>query len=442
MFDALSQRLTAALTKLRRKGKLTERDLDEGLREVRRALLEADVHYKVAKRFVEDVKAKALGQAVLESLTPGQQIVKIVHEELTQLLGQTRRAPALSRKPSVWLIVGLQGSGKTTTVGKLAQHYRREGKKVLLAATDVRRPAAIEQLKQLAAKLEVPVYAEGGTALEIARGAAEQARKQLLDLVLIDTAGRLQIDDELMRELEEMKARLGPEEVLLVADAMTGQEAVSIAETFHQRVGLTGIVLTKMDGDARGGAALSMMSVTGVPIVFLGVGEKLDDLEAFHPDRLAQRILGMGDVLGLIEEVERKVDRKKAEEFARKLEKERFTLEDFLEQLQQVRSLGPLDKILEKLPGMGGMAGKVQIDERELIRAQAIIQSMTPEERRRPEILNASRKKRIARGSGTEVRDVNRLLKRFEEAKKMMKRMKKLSRRLPVSGQGPGEWPF
>ena len=440
MFDALSQRLTSALTKLRRKGKLTERDLDEGLREVRRALLEADVNYKVAKRFVEDVKAKALGQAVLESLTPGQQIVKIVHEELTALLGQKRRAPALSQKPSVWLVVGLQGSGKTTTVGKLAQHYKREGKKVLLAATDIRRPAAIEQLKQLGAKLEVPVYAEGKTALEIARGAAEQARRQLLDLVLIDTAGRLQVDEELMRELEEMKARLRPEEVLLVADAMTGQEAVSIAETFHQRVGLTGIVLTKMDGDARGGAALSMMSVTGVPIVFLGVGEKLDDLEAFHPDRLAQRILGMGDVLSLIEEVERKVDQKKAEEFARKLEKERFTLEDFLEQLQQVRSLGPLDKILEKLPGMGGLAGKVQIDERELVRAQAIIQSMTPEERRRPEILNASRKKRIARGSGTQVSDVNRLLKRFEEAKKMMKRMKKLSRRLPP--QGPGGWPF
>ncbi len=440
MFDALSRRLTSALTKLRRKGKLTERDLDEGLREVRRALLEADVHYKVAKRFVEDVKAKALGQAILESLTPGQQIVKIVHEELTALMGQKRRAPSLSEKPSIWLIVGLQGSGKTTTVGKLAQHYKREGKRVLLAATDVRRPAAIEQLKQLGAKLEVPVYAEGKTALEIARGAAEQARRQLLDLVLIDTAGRLQIDEELMRELEEMKARLRPEEVLLVADAMTGQEAVSIAETFHRRVGLTGIVLTKMDGDARGGAALSMVSVTGVPVVFLGVGEKPDDLEAFHPDRLAQRILGMGDVLGLIEEVERKVDRKKAEEFARKLEKERFTLEDFLEQLQQVRSLGPLDKLLEKLPGMGGMAGKVQIDERELARAQAILQSMTPEERRHPEILNASRKKRIARGSGTQVRDVNRLLKRFEEAKKMMKRMKKLRRRLPP--QGPGEWPF
>ncbi len=439
MFDALTQRLTRALTTLRRKGKLTERDLDEGLREVRRALLEADVNYKVAKRFTERVREAALGQEILESLTPGQQIVKIVRDELAALMGRTRRELDLSGKPSLWLVVGLQGSGKTTTVGKLARHYKGQGKKPLLAATDVRRPAAIEQLKQLGAQLDVPVYAEGGTPLEIARGAVSQARRQLLDLVIIDTAGRLQIDEELMGELEEMKAALKPQEVLLVADAMTGQEAVSIAQTFHERVGLTGIVLTKMDGDARGGAALSMVEVTGVPIVFLGVGEKLTDLEAFHPDRLAQRILGMGDVLSLIEEVERTIDEKKAEQLARKIEKDRFTLEDFLEQLQQVRSLGPLEKILEKLPGMGNLKGKVQLDERELVKAQAIIQSMTPEERRHPEILNASRKKRIARGSGTQVSDINRLLKRFEEARKMVKRMKKLSGRLP---QGEGEWPF
>jgi signal recognition particle subunit SRP54 len=439
MFDALTQRLTRALTTLRRKGKLTEGDLDEGLREVRRALLEADVNYKVAKRFVERVREAALGQEILESLTPGQQIVKIVRDELAALMGRTRKELDLSGKPSLWLVVGLQGSGKTTTVGKLARHYKGQGKKPLLAATDVRRPAAIEQLRQLGAQLDVPVYAEGKTPLEIARGAVSQARRQLLDLVLIDTAGRLQIDEELMRELEEMKAALKPQEVLLVADAMTGQEAVSIAQTFHERLGLTGIVLTKMDGDARGGAALSMVEVTGVPIVFLGVGEKLADLEAFHPDRLAQRILGMGDVLSLIEEVERTIDEKKAEQLARKIEKDRFTLEDFLEQLQQVRSLGPLEKILEKLPGMGNLKGKVQLNERELVKAQAIIQSMTPEERRHPEILNASRKKRIARGSGTQVSDINRLLKRFEEARKMMKRMKKLSGRLP---QAEGEWPF
>ncbi len=437
MFDALTQRLTRALTALRRKGKLTESDLDEGLREVRRALLEADVNYKVAKRFVERVREAALGQEILESLTPGQQIVKIVRDELTRLLGRTRRELDLSGKPSLWLVVGLQGSGKTTTVGKLARHYARQGKKVLLAATDVRRPAAIEQLKQLGAQLGVPVHAEGRTALEIAQGALAQARRRLLDLVIVDTAGRLQIDEELMRELEAMKAALKPQEVLLVADAMTGQEAVSIAQAFHERVGLTGIVLTKMDGDARGGAALSMVEVTGVPLVFLGVGEKLDDLEAVHPDRLAQRILGMGDVLSLIEDVERTIDAQKAERLARRLEKDRFTLEDFLEQLQQVRRLGPLDKLLEKLPGMGALKGRVQLDERELVKAQAIIQSMTPEERRRPEILNASRKRRIARGSGTTVQDVNRLLRRFEEARRLMKRMKKLGGRLPQGG-----WPF
>ncbi len=437
MFDALTQRLTRALTTLRRKGKLTESDLDEGLREVRRALLEADVNYKVAKSFVERVREAALGQEILESLTPGQQIVKIVRDELTRLLGRTRRELDLSGKPSLWLVVGLQGSGKTTTVGKLARHYARQGKKVLLAATDVRRPAAIEQLKQLGAQLGVPVHAEGRTALEIAQGAVAQARRRLLDLVIVDTAGRLQIDEELMRELEAMKAALKPQEVLLVADAMTGQEAVSIARAFHERVGLTGIVLTKMDGDARGGAALSMVEVTGVPLVFLGVGEKLDDLEAVHPDRLAQRILGMGDVLSLIEDVERTIDAQKAERLARRLEKDRFTLEDFLEQLQQVRRLGPLDKLLEKLPGMGALKGRVQLDERELVKAQAIIQSMTPEERRRPEILNASRKRRIARGSGTTVQDVNRLLRRFEEARRLMKRMKKLGGRLPQGG-----WPF
>jgi len=430
MFDALTQRLTRALTTLRRKGKLTESDLDEGLREVRRALLEADVNYKVAKSFVERVREAALGQEILESLTPGQQIVKIVRDELTRLLGRTRRELDLSGKPSLWLVVGLQGSGKTTTVGKLARHYTRQGKQVLLAATDVRRPAAIEQLQQLGAQLGVPVYAEGQTALEIAQGAVAQARRRLLDVVIVDTAGRLQIDEELMRELEAMKAALKPQEVLLVADAMTGQEAVSIAQAFHERVGLTGIVLTKMDGDARGGAALSMVEVTGVPLVFLGVGEKLDDLEAVHPERLAQRILGMGDVLSLIEEVERTIDAQKAERLARRLEKDRFTLEDFLEQLQQVRRLGPLDKLLERLPGMSGLKGRVQLDERELVKAQAIIQSMTPEERRRPEILNASRKRRIARGSGTTVQDVNRLLKRFEEARRLMKRMKRLGGRL------------
>lgn len=437
MFDALSQRLNSILTALKRKGKLTEKDLDEGLREVRRALLEADVNYKVVKRFVDDVRAKALGQAIIESLNPGQQIIRIVRDELTALMGKQKAELSTGQHPAVWILVGLQGAGKTTMAGKLAKHYTRQGKRLLLAATDIKRPAAIEQLKQLGSQLNVPVFAQGETALEIAQGSFSQAKQQAADILVLDTAGRLQIDDELMGELVEMKNKLNPSEILLVADAMTGQEAVSIAEAFNARLGLTGIILTKMDGDARGGAALSMVEVTGKPIVFLGVGEKLDDIEAFHPDRLSQRILGMGDVLSLIEEVEKKIDQKKAEDFAKKLEKERFTLEDFQEQLEQVRSLGPLDKLLEKLPGISGIKGQVQIDERELTRVQAIIQSMTPQERRHPEVLNGSRKKRIARGSGTQVSDINRLLKRFEEAKAMMKKMKKLGGRLPQGG-----WPF
>ncbi len=437
MFDALSQRLNSILTALRRKGRLSERELDEGLRAVRRALLEADVNYRVVKRFIDDVRARAIGQNIPESLTPAQMIVKIVRDALTALMAHERHELFTSQRPAVWMVVGLQGSGKTTTVGKLAQHYARQGKRLLLAATDVRRPAAIEQLKQLGAQLNVPVFSEGRTPLEIAQGALQAAKQQLVEILLLDTAGRLQVDETLMPELIEMKEKLCPSEILLVADAMTGQEAVSIAEAFDARLSLTGIILTKMDGDARGGAALSMVAVTGKPIVFLGIGEKLDDLEAFHPDRLAQRILGMGDVLGLIEEVEKKLDRKKAEEIAKRLEKERFTLEDFLDQLEQVRRLGPLDKLLEKLPGMGAIKGGGQIDERELVRVQAIIQSMTPQERRHPEILNASRKKRIARGSGTQVSDINRLLKRFEEAKQLMKRMKKLGGRLPQGG-----WPF
>jgi signal recognition particle subunit SRP54 len=437
MFDALSQRLSTIFTALKRKGRLSERDLEEGLREIRRALLEADVNYKVVKRFIDDVRAKALGQVLMESLNPGQQIVKIVRDELTALMGQQRAQLSTAQRPAVWMVVGLQGSGKTTTVGKLAKHYARQGKRLLLAATDLRRPAAIEQLRQLGSQLNLPVYSQGKTPLEVAQRALSQARQQAADVLVIDTAGRLQIDEELMEELVQMKQTLHPSEILLVADAMTGQEAVSMAEAFNARLGLTSILLTKMDGDARGGAALSLVAVTGKPIVFLGVGEKLDDLESFHPDRLAQRILGMGDVLGLIEEVERKFDQKQAEELAKKIEKERFTLEDFQEQLEQVRSLGPLDKLLEKLPGMGNVKGQVQIDERELTRVQAIIHSMTPHERRHPEVLNASRKKRIARGSGSQVSDINRLLKRFEEAKTMLKKMKKLGGRLPQGG-----WPF
>ncbi len=421
MFNALTEKLNSILTQLRRRGALTEKDLDEGLRQVRLALLEADVNYKVVKKFIDDVKQKALGAQILESLTPGQQIVKIVRDELVQILGGTRADLHLTNWPSVLLLVGLQGSGKTTMAGKLAKYLTEKlQKRVLLAATDLQRPAAIEQLRQLGAKLGYPVYAEGRTPVEVAEGALTEARKNSFDVLIIDTAGRLQINEELMKELVEMKERLQPTEILLVADAMTGQEAVNIAQTFDQRLRLTGIILTKLDGDARGGAALSMVTVTGRPIKFIGVGEKLEDLEVFHPDRMAERILGMGDILSLIEEAEARVDAKKAEEFVRKIQKESFTLEDFRQQIQQLRRMGPITKLLEKLPGMQ----KVEVDEKALIKVEAIINSMTPEERRHPEILNARRKRRIALGSGTQVSDINKLLKRFEEARKMMKQLK------------------
>ncbi|HED04190.1 MAG TPA: signal recognition particle protein [Candidatus Fraserbacteria bacterium] len=427
MFDSLGQRLNAIFLKLKRQGTLSEKQLDEGLREVRRALLEADVNYQVVKQFSAQVRQAALGQQVLSSLTPGQQVIKIVRNELTVLLGNQRKALDLSEHPTVLLLVGLQGSGKTTTAAKLARQFKGEGRKVLLAASDVQRPAAIEQLRQLGAQLDLPVSASGHTPLEITRNALEEARRSAQDILIIDTAGRLQIDEALMEELLRMKTALAPREILLVADAMTGQEAVNIAQAFHERLKLTGIILTKLDGDARGGAALSMAQVTGVPIVFSGVGEKLADLEPFYPDRLAQRILGMGDVLSLIEQAEKVIDTKQAEALAQKIQSESFTLQDFKEQLEQVRSLGPINKLLEKLPGLGGMRpAQAQVDERELTRVTAIINSMTSQERAQPEILNGKRKKRIARGSGSQVSDVNRLLKRFAEAKRMMKQLSKM----------------
>ncbi|HEY5596361.1 MAG TPA: signal recognition particle protein [Candidatus Bipolaricaulota bacterium] len=426
MFEALSEKITGVLNRLKRRGALTEADIQAAMREVRLALLEADVNYKVVKRFVERLTEKALGAQILQSLTPGQQVVKLVRDELTATLGGRKAELDLSRRPTVIMLVGLQGSGKTTMAGKLGLHlHKRRNRKPLLVAADVQRPAAIEQLKQLGTSLGLAVFSveDGKTPpLEIVKRSLEAAQRNAHDVVVLDTAGRLQIDDALMDELVRMKAACEPSELLLVADAMTGQEAVNIAQAFHDKLTLSGIVLTKMDGDARGGAALSMVEVTGVPIKLIGVGEKPADLEEFHPDRLAERILGMGDMLGLIEQAEAAIDPQAVQDLEQKLRKQKFSLQDFLDQLQQMRKLGPLAKLLEKIPGMN----KVQIDEKELARVEAIIRSMTRKERVRPELLDASRKKRVASGSGTQVSDVNRVLKRFQEARKLMQSMGKM----------------
>jgi signal recognition particle subunit SRP54 len=432
MFDSLGQRLTEVLTRLRRKGRLSRSDVEEGLREVRRVLLEADVNYKVAKNFTERVAAQALGQEILESLTPGQQVVKLIRDELAAVMGGRPAEIDLSAKPAVLMLVGLQGSGKTTTAGKLAHYLVRKGraKRPLLVAADVYRPAAGEQLGQLAERLGFAACgadeAVGArTPLKIAAQAVTRAEREGFDLVLLDTAGRLQVDEPLMAEIEALARELKPQEILLVADAMTGQEAVAIAGEFHRRLNLTGIILTKLDGDARGGAALSMVEVTGLPIKFVGVGEELEDLEPFHPERMAGRILGMGDVLGLIEEAEERLDRRRVEELAERLVKDQFTLQDFLDQLKQVRQMGPLERLIERLPGIG----RVEVEDKELDRVEAIINSMTVEERLNPALIDGSRKRRIARGSGTQVNEVNRLLKRFGEARRMMKRLGKLGQR-------------
>jgi len=426
MFEALSDKITGVLDKLKRKGALSESDIDAAMREVRLALLEADVNYKVVKRFVERLSLKALGADIMKSLTPGQQVVKLVREELIGVLGGQKVDLDLSQRPTLIMLVGLQGAGKTTLAGKLGLHLRqKKQRKPLLVAADVQRPAAIEQLKQLGASLELSVFSveDGKTApLEIIKRSLEQAQRGAHDVVIVDTAGRLQLDETLMDELVAMKEACSPSEVLFVADAMTGQEAVNIAQAFHEKLALSGIVLTKMDGDARGGAALSMVEVTGLPIKFMSVGEKPNELEAYYPDRLAERILGMGDVLGLIEQAESLIDHEAAEALEHKIRKHKFTLQDFLDQMQQMRKLGPLGKLLEKMPGMN----KVQIDEKELSHVEAIIRSMTRKERAQPGLLNASRKKRVAKGSGTQVSDVNRVLKRFKEAQKLMKQLGKM----------------
>jgi signal recognition particle subunit SRP54 len=406
------------------------------MREVRRALLEADVNYKVVKEFVGRVSERAVGQKVLDSLTPDQHIIKIVHEELVVLLGTKPVSFNLSGSPASVMIVGLQGSGKTSFAAKLAVFARKKGRRPLLVAADIYRPAAVEQLRVLARQIDVPIHAPGTDVpvVEIVESALRVAKKDLCDTVIVDTAGRLHIDREMMAELGSVKKVLAPEETLLVLDSMTGQEAVRVAEEFAREVDLTGVVLTKLDGDTRGGAALSVASVTGTPIKFACVGEKVDDLEAFYPDRMASRILGMGDVLSLIEKAQETIDAKTAQELERKLRRESFTLEDFLGELQRLRKMGPLDQVLGMLPGVkirgvaGGDAG-----ERELKKIEAIIRSMTPEERRDPNIIDGSRRRRIARGSGTAVQDVNRLLNQFQEMRKMMKRFSKMAGKMPFN---------
>lgn len=423
MFDSLTSKLTDLFSKLRGKGSLSEEDVTAALREIRLALLEADVHYKVVKELTERIKARAVGEEVLGSLTPGQQVVKIVRDELTATMGGERSPLDLSRSPAVVLMVGLQGSGKTTSAAKLAVRLKKEGRKPLLIAADVYRPAAVDQLETLGRDADVPVFSLAGAkpADIVARG-LDWAETQLRDVVLVDTAGRLQIDEDMMAEISEIARVAKPSEILLVADAMTGQEAVNIASAFHDQLGLTGVILTKLDGDARGGAALSIRHLSGCPIKFVGTGEKLDGLEPFHPERMAERILGMGDVLTLIEQAEQVLDKEKAEVLVQRLRKNQFTLQDFLEQLEEMQKLGPLSSIIDRLPGAAKLKNAAgSEDESEVKRAMAILRSMTLEERLNPSIIGGRRKKRIARGSGTQVRDVNRVLGRFTEAKRALK---------------------
>ena len=430
MLENLTEKLTGILGKLTSKGRLTDKDIDEALGQVRRSLLEADVNFRVARDFVASIKERAQGSDVLESLTPGQQVVKIVHEELTSLLtgGEHRLVPS-SQPTNAVMMVGLQGSGKTTTAAKLALSLRRQDRKALLIAADLRRPAAIQQLETLGKQLDIPVYSEDpatSTVVQVAKNGMKRAEELGVHWAVVDTGGRLQIDDELMKELEEVKAAISPQEILLVVDAMTGQDAVNAAEGFHEKVQLTGLVMTKMDGDARGGAALSVTKVTGVPIKYMGVGERPDALESFYPDRMASRILDMGDVLTLIEKAQENVDENQAKEMERKFREASFDLEDFLTQIQAVKKMGSLSQIMDMIPGMGQMSSKLKagaLDDNQISRVEAIIRSMTREERQKPDIINGSRRRRIATGSGTTPQDINQLLNQFRQTQKMMRQL-------------------
>ena len=425
MFQSLSEKLENAFRKFKSKGKLTESDIKAGMREIKLALLEADVNFKVVKDFISSVSERAVGTEVLESLLPAQQIVKIVNEELTTIMGGTQSKLTISSKPpTVIMMVGLQGAGKTTHAGKLAGLYKKQGKNPLLVACDIYRPAAIKQLQIVGEKLGIPVFTLGDkeSPVKIATEGLKYANQKGYDMVFIDTAGRLHIDEELMKELQNIKASVSPTEILLTVDAMIGQDAVNVAKTFNELLDITGVVLTKLDGDTRGGAALSVRQVTGKPIKFIGIGEKLDAIEPFHPDRMASRILGMGDVLSLIEKAEQAYDEKKAAELEKKIRESTFTLDDYLDQFAQLKGMGSLDQIMGMMPGMKpGALKDAKIDEKALARTEAIIKSMTKYEREKPEVLNASRKKRIAKGSGTTVEEVNRLLKQFDQTRALMK---------------------
>ena len=436
IFQSLSDRLQETFKKLRGHGKLTEDDVNEAMREVRMALLEADVNFKVVKDFIKTVKERAVGQDILDTLTPAQVVVKIVDEELASLMGGTQSHLNISPKPpTIIMMAGLQGAGKTTSAGKLGLALKKQGKHPLLVAADIYRPAAVKQLQVLGNQLSIPVFAmkEGTDAVTIAQESLSYAQSHACDIVLVDTAGRLQIDEVLMQELRDIKETIHPHEILLVVDAMTGQESVNVAKAFNEALGLDGVIMTKLDGDARGGAALSVKAVTGVPIKFIGLGEKLEPLESFYPDRMASRILGMGDVLSLVEKAQAAFDMEEAKRMEKKLRKNEFTLDDFLSQMQQVKKLGSLDSILGMIPGMGGLkkqlAGQnVDLDGKEMRQIEAIIKSMTPKERADISVINGGRRKRIASGSGTRVQDVNKLLKQFAEMQKMMKKMKKMQK--------------
>lgn len=429
MFDNLSDKLTSTFKRLRGRGTLSAKDIDEGLKQVRLALLEADVNYRVAKKVISDINKRAVGQEVMESLTPGQQVIKIVYDEFSVMMGSSHEGLSFGdRVPGVVMLVGLQGAGKTTTAGKLALYLKKNGKNPYLVPVDIYRPAAIEQLTQLGKQLGLPVFpsTQDMKPLDICRAAEKIARKEGFDTLLVDTAGRLHVDDELMAELVGLKTDLDPSEILLVADAMTGQDAVNIAQAFDKALDLSGVILTKMDGDARGGAALSIKAVTGKPLKFIGVGEKSNALEPFHPERMASRILGMGDTLSLIERAQESVDHKKAEELEHKLRKNRFTLEDFRDQMVSVRKMGSIKELMGLIPGVNKkMLSGLNLDEREFVRIEAIINSMTPEERQSYSIIKGSRKKRIAKGSGSTVQDVNKLLKSYTQTMKMVKKFNK-----------------